>query len=245
MLVELRIRDFAIIERLELRLDAGFVVFTGETGAGKSIFVDAVQLLLGGRADSTVVRTGAEAAVVEGTFRLEGPHGGDGREVLEREGLLEEHAFVDLGREVRREGRSLARLNGRTVSLALLREVGELLVDVHGQSEHLSLLRVREHLHLLDRFAGVEEVQAAYAAVYDRWRDVRQELEGLRQGERELAQRTDLLTFQIGEIEAAALKPGAQAALMDERTRLAHAETLATLAGAAAAAVAPYFRWSE
>jgi len=237
MLVELRIRDFAIIERLELRLDAGFVVFTGETGAGKSIIVDAVQLLLGGRADSTVVRTGVEAAVVEGTFRLEGPHGDDVRAILEREGLLEEQAFVDLGREVRREGRSLARLNGRTVSLALLREVGELLVDVHGQSEHLSLLRVREHLHLLDRFAGVEEDQAAYAAVYDRWKGVRQELERLRQSERESAQRTDLLTFQIGEIEAAALKPGEEAALVDERTRLANAEQLATLAEEAAAAL--------
>jgi len=237
MLVELRIRDFAIIERLELRLDAGFVVFTGETGAGKSIIVDAVQLLLGGRADSTVVRTGAEAAVVEGTFRLEGPHGGDVRSILEREGLLEEQAFVDLGREIRREGRSLARLNGRTVSLALLREVGELLVDVHGQSEHLSLLRVREHLHLLDRFAGVEDDQAAYAAIYDRWKDVRQELERFRQSERESAQRTDLLTFQIGEIEAAALKPGEEAALMEERTRLANAEQLATLAEEAASAL--------
>jgi DNA repair protein RecN (Recombination protein N) len=237
MLVELRIRDFAIIERLELRLDAGFVVFTGETGAGKSIIVDAVQLLLGGRADSTVVRTGAEVAVVEGTFRLEGPHGDDVRTILEREGLLEEEGFVDLGREVRREGRSLARLNGRTVSLALLRDVGELLVDVHGQSEHLSLLRVREHLHLLDRFAGVEDDQAAYAASYDRWKELRQELERLRQGERQAAQRTDLLTFQIGEIEAAAPKPGEEAALVEERTRLANAEQLATLAEEAAAAL--------
>ncbi len=237
MLIELRIRDFAIIEQLELRLDAGFVVFTGETGAGKSIIVDAVQLLLGGRADSTMVRAGAEVAIVEGTFRLDGPHGAELRKILEREGLLEEQALVDLGREVRREGRSVARLNGRTVSLALLREAGELLVDVHGQSEHLSLLRVREHLHLLDRFAGVDDEQSAYAEVYDRWKKVRQELEDLRRSERDAAQRTDLLGFQIGEVEAAALRPGEETTLMDERTRLANAEQLATLAEDAASAL--------
>ena len=237
MLIELRIRDFAIIERLELRLDAGFVVFTGETGAGKSIIVDAVQLLLGGRADSTMVRTGAEAAVVEGTFRLDGPHGGELRVILEREGLLEDESVIDLGREVRREGRSLARVNGRTVNLGLLREAGELLVDVHGQSEHLSLLRVREHLHLLDRFAGVDDEQAAYGEVYDRWKQVRQALDDLRRSERDAAQRADLLTFQIAEIEAAALRPGEETALMDERTRLANAEQLATLAEEAASAL--------
>jgi DNA repair protein RecN (Recombination protein N) len=237
MLAELRIRDFAIIERLELRLDAGFVVFTGETGAGKSIIVDAVQLLLGGRADSTMVRTGCEAAVVEGTFRLDGQQGEAVREILGREGLLEEPGFVELGREIRREGRSLARINGRTVNLALLREVGELLVDVHGQSEHLSLLRVREHLHLLDRFAEVEAERRGYGEAYDRLVQIRAELVGLRQTERDAIQRTDLLTFQLGEIEAAGLKPGEESSLAEERTRLANAEQLARLAEEAAAAL--------
>jgi DNA repair protein RecN (Recombination protein N) len=237
MLAELRIRDFAIIERLELRLDAGFVVFTGETGAGKSIIVDAVQLLLGGRADSTMVRTGCDAAVVEGTFRLDGPQGDAVRGILGREGLLEEPGFVELGREIRREGRSLARINGRTVNLALLREVGELLVDVHGQSEHLSLLRVREHLHLLDRFAEVEAERRGYGDAYDRLVQIRAELVGLRQTERDAIQRTDLLTFQLGEIEAAGLKPGEETSLAEERTRLANAEQLARLAEEAAAAL--------
>ena len=237
MLAELRIRDFAIIEKLELRLDAGFVVFTGETGAGKSIIVDAVQLLLGGRADSTMVRTGCEAAVVEGTFRLDGPQGDAVREIIGREGLVEEPGFVELGREIRREGRSLARINGRTVNLALLREVGELLVDVHGQSEHLSLLRVREHLHLLDRFAEVEAERRGYGDAYDRLVQIRAELVGLRQTERDAIQRTDLLTFQLGEIEAAGLKPGEETSLAEERTRLANAEQLARLAEEAAAAL--------
>jgi DNA repair protein RecN (Recombination protein N) len=237
MLAELRIRDFAIIERLELRLDAGFVVFTGETGAGKSIIVDAVQLLLGGRADSTMVRTGCDAAVVEGTFRLDGPQGDAVRGILGREGLQEEPGFVELGREIRREGRSLARINGRTVNLALLREVGELLVDVHGQSEHLSLLRVREHLHLLDRFAEVEAERRGYGDAYDRLVQIRAELVGLRQTERDAIQRTDLLTFQLGEIEAAGLKPGEETSLAEERTRLANAEQLARLAEEAAAAL--------
>ena len=237
MLAELRILDFAIIERLELRLDAGFVVFTGETGAGKSIIVDAVQLLLGGRADSTMVRSGREAAVVEGTFRLEGARRDEVRGMLDREGLLEDSDSVDLGREVRREGRSLARINGRTVNLALLREAGELLVDVHGQSEHLSLLRVREHLHLLDRFAEIEAERRDYAEVYARLQEARGELGSLRRSERDAAQRTDLLTFQIGEIEAAALKPGEEASLLEERTRLANAEQLARLAEEAAAAL--------
>ncbi|HET7009761.1 MAG TPA: DNA repair protein RecN [Anaerolineales bacterium] len=237
MLSELRIRDFAIIERLELRLDTGFVVFTGETGAGKSIIVDAVQLLLGGRADSTMVRTGCEAAIVEGTFRLDGPHGEAVSDILRREDLLEESDFVELAREIRREGRSLARVNGRTVNLSLLREVGELLVDVHGQSEHLSLLRVREHLHLLDRFAEVENERAAYEEVYRELQGLRAELGQLRQSERDAAQRTDLLTFQIGEIEAANLKPGEEAGLLEERTRLANAEQLSRLAEEAASAL--------
>ena len=120
MLQTLRIRDFAIIAELELSLSEGFVVFTGETGAGKSIIVDAVQLVLGGRADATAVRTGADMALVEGTFGLEGPAGREAQALLEREGLNDDPAHVVLGREIR-EGRSTARVNGRTVSLSLLR----------------------------------------------------------------------------------------------------------------------------
>ncbi len=237
MLQTLRIRDFAIIAELELSLAGGFVVFTGETGAGKSIIVDAVQLVLGGRADATVVRQSAETAIVEGDFALTGESGTGVEAILEREGLADEAGRVVLAREVRREGRNLARVNGRTVSLSLLREIGELLVDVHGQSEHLSLLRVREHLSLLDRYAEDEAQRHAFAAEYQGLVKVRQELELLRQGEREAARRGDMLAFTIREIEAARLRPGEKNSLQEERVRLANAERMAELAALAVGAL--------
>jgi DNA repair protein RecN (Recombination protein N) len=236
MLQTLRIRDFAIIAELELSLAGGFVVFTGETGAGKSIIVDAVQLVLGGRADATTVRTGADLALVEATFTLRGPAGKAAEALLDREGLGDEPGLVVLGREVR-EGRSTARVNGRAVSLSLLRELGELLVDVHGQSEHLSLLRVREHLSLLDRYAENDALRQAFAAEYQALVKVRQELEMLRQGERDAARRTDMLDYAVQEIEAAKVQPGEKSALGEERVRLANAERLAELAADAAAAL--------
>lgn len=237
MLQTLRIRDFAIIAELELSLAGGFVVFTGETGAGKSIIVDAVQLVLGGRADVTAVREGTETALVEGTFALEGRAGEAAEALLEREGLADEPGLVVLGREVRREGRSTARVNGRSVSLALLRDIGELLVDVHGQSEHLSLLRVREHLALLDRYAEDDVQRQAFASEYQALVMVRQELEMLRQGEREAGRRADMLNYAIQEIEGAKVRPGEKAALQEERLRLANAERLAELATQAVAAL--------
>ncbi len=237
MLQTLRIRDFAIIAELELSLAGGFVVFTGETGAGKSIIVDAVQLVLGGRADATAVREGTETALVEGTFALEGPAGEAAGALLEREGLADEPGLVVLGREVRREGRSTARVNGRGVSLALLRDIGELLVDVHGQSEHLSLLRVREHLALLDRYAEDDVQRQAFASEYQALVMVRQELEMLRQSEREAGRRADMLNYAIQEIEGAKVRPGEKAALQEEGLRLANAERLAELATQAVAAL--------
>lgn len=230
MLTDLHIRDFAIIDDLSLEFGPGFIVLTGETGAGKSILIDAVELLLGGRADASMVRAGASAAVIEGVFRLDESIAGEVRALLEGEGLLEDPTFLTLGREVRSEGRSVGRVNGRTVSLGLLRQVGEYLVDVHGQSEHLSLLRVREHQALLDRHARNESLRQAYAGVYRALSEVRAELETLRVSEAEAARRADMLAFQINEIEAAAPKPGEEAGLMEDRTRLANAEQLARLA---------------
>jgi DNA repair protein RecN (Recombination protein N) len=237
MLQSIRILDFAIIAELELTMADGFVVFTGETGAGKSIIVDAVQLVLGGRADSTVVRQGAEVALVEGLFVLEGEARREVDAILEREDLVDQPGQVVLAREVRREGRSTARVNGRTVSLSLQREIGERVVDVHGQSEHLSLLRVREHLALLDRYAEDDAQRQAFAAEAQALVRIRQELELLRQAERDAARRTDLLAYQIKEIEAAKLRPGEVDALDDERNRLANAERLADLAGEALTAL--------
>ena len=140
MLTELRIRDFAIIGELELSFSPGFTVFTGETGAGKSIIIDAVELLLGGRADSTMLRSGAQAAMIEGDFQLVPQRLPEIGALLAQDDLLEDSGTVLLAREIRREGRNICRINGRTVGLNQLKAIGEWLVDVHGQSEHLSLL---------------------------------------------------------------------------------------------------------
>lgn len=230
MLTELRIQDYAIIDDLRLELAPGFIVFTGETGAGKSIIVDAVEMLLGGRADSAMVRTGAERALLEGTFRIEDRIRAEVHGILDREGMLDDPEFVVLGREIRSQGRNICRVNGRTVTLGMLRELGEWLVDVHGQSEHLSLLRIREHLPLLDRYAHVDNLRDTFAQAYYALERVRLELRDLRQREQDAARRADLLTFQINEIESAALQSGEDKKLLEERTRLANAEQLATLA---------------
>jgi DNA repair protein RecN (Recombination protein N) len=235
MLTELRIRDFAIIDDLDLHLHAGFVVLTGETGAGKSIIIDAVEMLLGGRADTALVRAGAQVAFVEGTFSLDPiiqPHV---ETILEREGLLDEPGIVHLGREIRIEGRNICRVNGRVVTLTLLSEIGEWLIDVHGQSEHLSLLRVREHLNLLDRFADVDAQIQSYSNLYHQLAGIRKELYALREKEVNAARQIEFLSYQLNEIEAAALQLGEEQELSEERTRLANAERLAHLSDQALA----------
>jgi DNA repair protein RecN (Recombination protein N) len=237
MLTELRVQGFAIIDELSLSFDSGFVVFTGETGAGKSIIIDAVELLLGGRADSAMVRSGSEAALVEGVFLLEAPVDGDVHKILEREALLDDPKYLTLSREIREKGRNVCRVNGRTVNLALLRELGELLVDVHGQSEHLSLLRVSEHLNLLDRYAQDEVQRASFLNVHQKLLEVRRELDELRQQEQDAERRAEMLAFQVNEIEAAALIAGEEDGLLVERSRLANAEQLALLAEQAIAAL--------
>ncbi len=230
MLTELRIRNFAIIEQLELQLGPGLIILTGETGAGKSIILDAVVMLIGGRADASVIRAEAETAFVEGGFSLQGPEKEAVLEVLKREELLDDENFVTLTREVRREGRSVARVNGRTVNVALLKELGALLVDIHGQAEHLSLLDSRAHLGLLDRFADLAGDLDGFRQTYRQLLTVRRELEELRQAQQDAERRIELLTWQAEEIEAARLKPGEDEELRRERDRLANAEALAEYA---------------
>ncbi len=230
MLSELRIRDFAIIDSLDLRFNDGLVILTGETGAGKSIILDAVVMLIGGRADATVVRTDSEAAFVEGVFQLKGPEKEPVQAILKREDLLDDPDSITLAREVRREGRSVARINGRTVNVGLLREIGGYLVDIHGQAEHLSLLDPRAHLGLLDRFADIEHPLHDYRQTYNALLNLRHELNELRQLQADADRRTEMLTFQADEIEAAKLKPGEDEETRLERDRLANAESLAQFA---------------
>ena len=233
MLTELHIQNFAIIDRLDLEFGPGLIILTGETGAGKSIIMDAVDMLLGGRADSTSIRSEADLAHVEGTFKLSGPERPAAHAILKREELLDDPNYVTLTREIRREGRSVARLNGRSVGLALLKELGEILVDIHGQSEHLSLLNVHSHLGLLDRYAGVETPLAAYHKAHQNLLGLRRELNDLREAQRDAERRSEMLTFQADEIEAARLRRGEDEELKQERDRLANAEALATLAQSA------------
>jgi DNA repair protein RecN (Recombination protein N) len=230
MLTELRIENFAIIDQLELRPSSGLIILTGETGAGKSIILDAVEMLVGGRAEATAIRADAELALVEGIFKLSGAEKSAVHEILTREEMLDDPDYVTLSREVRREGRNIARVNGRTVNAGLLKELGALLVDIHGQSEHLSLLDTRAHLGLLDRFASVGPTLSAYRETYRQLQSVRRELKELREAQADAERRTELLTYQADEIEAAQLKPGEEDELRQERDRLANAESLATLA---------------
>ncbi len=230
MLLELRIRDFAIIDELDLRFEPGLVVLTGETGAGKSIIVDAVELVLGEWADSTVVRSGADRALIEAVFRLGPDQQRRIEPMLRRAGLEGDNAdLLLLGREVWLNRRNVCRVNGRAVTLKVLREVTEGLVDIHGQSEHLSLLRVPEHVKLLDRYGDLEELRDEVGEIVEQVEQVRRELNELRRDERELAHRADLLGFQIEEIGSAALEPGEEEALREERPRLANAERLIEL----------------
>lgn len=233
MLEELRIQDFAIIDELTLSFSPGLVVFTGETGAGKSIILDALGAILGARVDTTSIRTGADRAIVEGYFRLEGTERETVNALLEREGLLEDPDRVWLGREIRAEGRSVARVNGRAVSLSLQAEIGEALVDVHGQSEHLSLLKVRNHRDLLDRFAHDHQALCDYQSQYKEWASLIKQLEELHAIETTARDRTDMLKYQIQEISDARVRQDEEETLLQERTRLSNAETLSSLSQSA------------
>src|SRR5689334_6341729 len=226
MLTELRIHNFAIIDKLDLRFGSGLIILTGETGAGKSIILDAVVMLIGGKADPTFVRTDSDAAFVEGVFHLKGPEKEAVHFILQREDLMDEPEYVVLMREIRKEGRSVARVNGRSVNVSLLKELGALLVDIHGQAEHLSLLDPRAHLGLLDRYAEVAQPLSDYRQTYHTLLNLRRELNDLRKAQTDAERRVDMLTYQAEEVEAARLKPGEDEELRKERDRLANAESL-------------------
>jgi len=230
MLLELRIDNFAIIQNLDLRFKPGLTTFTGETGAGKSILLDGITCLVGGKTDVTMIRSDAERASLEAVFSIPDTNRPAMNEILYREELMDDPNLLTLSREIRREGRSVARVNGRSVSQNILKELGTFLIDIHGQSEHLSLLNIHQHLGLLDRFADIGETQSAYRLVYHQQRKIQKELNELRQAEKDAARMTDLLNYQIQEIDVAHVQPGEEADLRQELSRLANAEKLSSLA---------------
>jgi DNA repair protein RecN (Recombination protein N) len=224
VLQQLTIRNFALIEDLSLEFGEGFSVLTGETGAGKSILIDALGAALGERAGAEWVRTGAEKAWVEAAFQL--PESGIALSPVLTDWA--EEGLLILGREVGRGGKSQCRINGRLCTAGMLREVGALLVDIHGQHEHQSLLASERHVDLLDGWAGEAALGPRRRAeeLHRRWLAIRGEIEALRADERERARQTDLYRFQIEEIDAAALAAGEEDELLADRSRLANAEKL-------------------
>jgi DNA repair protein RecN (Recombination protein N) len=230
MLSELRIENFAIINQLELNFKNGLMIVTGETGAGKSILLDAIMTLVGGRVDASMVRSGADRAVLEAVFKIPEETKSEIKAILTREELDEGDPSVVLGREIRTEGRTVARVNGRSVNVGLLKELGLFLVDIHGQAEHLSLLDVHSHLGFLDRFADDAGELGEYQALFHKHADIRRQLQEVQRLEQEASQKSELLTFQAQEIEAANLKEDEDAELELERSRLANAENLSASA---------------
>lgn len=275
MLLELSIKDFAIIDSLHLRLNRLFNVFTGETGAGKSIIIDAVNALLGGKIGAEFVRAGTERASVEGIFTINplppikgdwqpfeytldnaGANGGTLLEAMEQAEAYARTASADvesadasvalatllhqyditpeddqliLARDIFRSGRTVARINGRAVSQQVLQQVASWLVDIHGQSEHMSLLRPEQHVNFLDRYVELIPLRNQLAAKVTDWRNARKQLLELQQSERDVSRRAEFLRFEIDEIEKAELRPDEVEELEEERKVLNNAERLREL----------------
>jgi DNA repair protein RecN (Recombination protein N) len=225
MLCELHIRNLAVIDAVAVTFSPGLNVLTGETGAGKSILIDALQLVLGARSSEELMRSGADETVVEAAFDPEPAPGV--RSVLEAEGIPAEPGEVlVLRRHLSRDGKSRAYANGRLTPAATLRALAESLVDIHGQHAGQPLLDPRRHGELLDAYAGVAEALQAYRNGFTRWQTTRREADALRLAERDRAQRLDLLQFQRREIEAAGLSSGEDEALGAEQARLANHERI-------------------
>ncbi|GCF07665.1 DNA repair protein RecN [Dictyobacter arantiisoli] len=274
MLIELTIKDFAIIDRLQIRLNRTFNVFTGETGAGKSIIIDAVNALLGGKIGAEFVRAGCERATVEGVFSVEGlaqlpadwlpfdesvevddtasspllsliehteqassaarsAHSADAQlalaALLQEYDLEPEDGQLILTRDIFRSGRTVARINGRALSLHVLQQVASWLVDIHGQSENMSLLRPDQHINFLDRYAETLPLREQLSTKVMEWRNARKQLHDLQQNRREQERRAEFLNFEIDEIQRAELRPGEVEELEEERKVLNNAERLREL----------------
>ena len=227
MLVELSITNLAIIDHTRIRFQDGLNAITGETGAGKSILLDALGAVLGARVSSDLVRTGAKSAIVEGQFELPAATFELILEILEDLGIEQDpDESLILSRDISASGRSTARINGRMVTAGQLNAVGALLVDIHGQSDHLGILDPDEQRRILDRYAGLEEQRTAVAEAVADWRSARKALAELNTGARDREQRRDLLQFQVNEIDEVSPVPDEDAALARERDVLQNADAL-------------------
>ncbi len=225
MLVELRIRDYAVVDDLTLSLGSGLNALTGETGAGKSIIVGALSLLLGERASSEVVRTGAERATVEAVFDLEGLP--ELRERVEELGFRLDDGLLILRREVAAAGRNRAWAGGSPATAGVVGELGSALVDLHGQHEHQTLLRPRDQRSILDAFGGSRSLAVDVARRHVHLQGLRDELDVREERRRQVESQADFLRFQLDEIDEARLEPGEDEALEAEAGRHEHAEELA------------------
>ena len=225
MLAELSIKNFAIIESLSISFEKGLTVLTGETGAGKSIIIDAIHLLVGGRGSAEFVRHGEEKAEIEGLFQLDDPNHPIISKSLEF-GIEIEEGMVVLRRDISRTGKSVCRINGKLVTISTLREIGSTLVDIHGQHEHQELMDETIHLSLLDQF-GSEEIagsHAEYLDVFRRYEQTLQKLKSLSENDQQTAHRLDLIQFQLDEIQKANLKLHEDEELSEERRKLGNFE---------------------
>ena len=219
MLQELSIKDFAIIDEIQISFQPKMTVLTGETGAGKSIIIDALGLLAGGRGSTEFIRKGEKKAVIQGLFTL--PREANTYNILEEYGIDSEDGQIILQRDLYRGGRNICRINGMMVNLATLRKIGETLIDIHGQNEHQELMKPENHIDLLDEYdKKTSELRNQYQVVYQNYRKLKLSMEKKEADEKAWAQRLDMLNFQVKEIEEAGLKINEEDELVEEKNKL-------------------------
>ena len=226
MLLEISIKNFAIIEAISLNFEKGMTVLTGETGAGKSIIIDAMNMMLGARATTDVIRHGAPKAEIEGLFSVENSHA---LQMIFDEQGIELGDEIIIRREILQNGRSVSRVNGQMVNLSVLRSIGQYLVDIHGQHDQEELMRPQLHIQMLDGFCDADflELKQAYQTNFDAYRKMRKQLLEIKKNQEEHKARIEMLEFQMAEIESASLQPGEDLKLNQERDKLLNHKNIA------------------
>jgi len=226
MLLEISIKNFAIIEAISLNFEKGMTVLTGETGAGKSIIIDAMNMMLGARATTDVIRHGAPKAEIEGLFSIENSQAL--QEIFDEQGL-ELGDEIIIRREILQNGRSVSRVNGQMVNLSVLRAIGQHLVDIHGQHDQEELMRPQLHIQMLDEFGDTDflELKQSYQTNFEAYRQMRKQLLEIKKNQEEHKARIEMLEFQMAEIESAALQPGEDLKLNQERDKLLNHKNIA------------------